>query len=552
MPRQTRSRVRHQSRQPATQTSKSQAARQLRPQELEREIWTRHDSKVPGNPRYTDHAPMYSHFLDVHGNTVQIIESRTIEFSASAAGIEGSKIHNKILDVSEVWVGPQYHVLTNALRYLQACCITSHAPQHQYDDKRLLRISISPVELFRQAGMSASQAADVVKILKDKDLLEVRNNGRQSCYYIHLTFKGLGPELQKYTKAEVVDGWALPDDILPPEPDQPNGGADDVSEDDTSADPAEEEGQDELEEPADGSSASVIEMLDKVYQACLKFVPENPEFRDGYALFSTPGPLTSLIPEMTNLSQAHTRQTLQRLGHLKVTVFKMIGRGRWERLIKLDHGPFTEEEVERLRVIARQMATDRQVVQDPSNRLSFLRDAYKAIRETAPVGLVPDKNGYVTYETSFSMVSHLSQEVEQLTEAQAERLLEDFRALGILETTNKGSKKVRRLKVNKRFSSRDVERIRAARRKSDPGKSSDRASAPPRGVSLDADETIVAQLLDRLDGFNTEVEKLKATLEQKDRDLAERDRHIAELEAQLASTPKLSSDMEERLKRYIS
>ena len=543
---------RRSARQPARQTSRSQAARQLRPKELEKEIWTRHDAKVPGNPRYTDHAPMFSQFVNVQGDTVPIIRSRTVEFDASAAGIEKSVIHSEILEVPSLWQGPWHHVLTNALRYLQACCVTDAGQNGSFDDKRLMRGGISPTDLLKQAGMEERATTDAVKTFKNLDLLEFRHNGSTQCWFVHLAFKGLGPNMQKYTRAELLDGWALPEEAGTYQVPTLEEGDDEASEDDANDNPLPE---DESQEQADAR----LQNLRGFYRVALKYVPENPEFEDGFAIFTTPGPLVELAAEELGLSKSQSGMASANLNHLDIYKSLMIGQGRFKRFIRLDV-EITQDHIDRIRKDARDLAAEKRArpKKAPQGRMEHLATAYQIISEEAPEGLEPDENGYVEFEANHSFSRVIRERIEDLSDRQAERLLQDLSLLDLLSTTTlvRGGHpiKLRKLKLGKKITQRELEKVRAIRReKAGTRKSPSGVTAPADDATPDELEDVFAELAERLDGYVARIDQLEAENKQKDTPLAERDQLIQELQAQLEAKPSAAAVLlPESLRKHLS
>ena len=545
-------RSRRNARQPARQSSRSQAARQLRPKELEKEIWTRRDAKIPGNPRYTDHAPMFSQFVNVQGDTVPIIRSRTVEFDASAAGIEKSVIHSEVLEAPGLWQGPWHHVLTNALRYLQACCVTDAGHNGSYDDKRLMRAGISPTDLLKQAGMDEAGAVDAVKTFKKLDLLEFRQNGSTQCWFVHLTFKGLGPSMQKYTRAELIDGWALPEEVGSYPIPTLEEGDDEVSDDGTDDSPPPEE---ESEEQADAR----LRNLRDFYRVALKYVPENPEFEDGFAIFTTPGPLVELAAEELGLSRSQAGMASANLNHLDIYKSLMIGQGRFKRFIRLDV-QITQDHIDRIRKDARDSAAAKRArpKKAPKGRMEHLATAYQIVSEEAPEGLEPDENGFVEFEANHSFSRIFCERIEGLSERQAEELLKDLNYLGLLSTTPlmRGRRpiKLRKLKLGKKITQRDLEKVRALRRdKVSTRKAKSEVEAPSSDSTPDELEAIFAELAERMDGYVVRIEQLEEENKQKDKQLAERDQRIQELLAQLEAKPSAATVLlPEGLRKHLA
>jgi len=157
-------------RQPPRRESTSQVERQRRPQELEKVIWVRSGTKVPGNPPIDKHKTEYQYIVDAYGNRVCICENQLVKFEArSQVGFDAIEKINVVQDASELWSGPLHVTLTHALRYLQQFCL----PQSMDDpsDRRRLRSDITPIKLLTTSGMPSSQTDETLKVLKNLELV---------------------------------------------------------------------------------------------------------------------------------------------------------------------------------------------------------------------------------------------------------------------------------------------------------------------------------------------------------------------------------------------
>lgn len=507
------------------------------------EIWEPNYRRLDvHNPDIEAHDPEYHYILDVMGERVCIIESRVVEFQAtSAVRIDGIKKVNIVQRAENLWTGPQHYLLTHALRVLQACTLSQVSPDDLPDFRRL-RPGITARELLKQTGLPPDQTDEVIKTLKRMDLVTYRKTLTVECWFIHTTFRGIGPNLEKFTMAELFDGWALP------------GGEDVPEEIGSYASPLPGDGggaSDEVDEDAR------LEMLRRYYAFAVGFVSDAPEIRDGYAVFTTPAPLTELAAVKIGITKSNAGNLQASLAQLNVLRNEMVGAGRWVRFIKLGV-EITRDDVETLRRIARQKHADRvaRTKKVPQGALEHLKAAYEVVLEQVPEGLEPDKEGYVEFETRYSFSRLIEERIEGLTELKAGKLHTDLSHLRLLITTSHGGaskwRKLRRVKIGYKITVRDIEKLREIQRGMRQSRANGQAVQPVTADSSpDEIEQIFADLAERMDGYVAEIDQLKAELEERGRQLAEKDVRIHGLEAELATKGKAKVKVPDALRRHL-
>jgi len=505
-------------------------------------------SKLPGsNPRYQDHGPTFTTIVDVHGDRVAVLEYRTVQLKVNRAGIGIDEIRHiwTPQPADQLWKGPTHHVLSHALRLLQVSTAHRNGGVEDNPDMKRLRPGFSPKQLLIGTGLSNEEADSVIGKLKSLGLLYYRkSHSGPDCWSVNSVYKAVGPELQKYTRAELIDEWALPD-VEPP------GGRAVVGAS-VLPNPESKDGEGDK----DQESADVrLKGLRGFYEVALRYVPENPEIEDGFAVFTTPGPLTELVGQELGLTKAQSSFISSSLGHLDIYKSTLKGKGRWLRYIKLGV-EISKDDVERLRRIAREKHAERVAHPKvaPKGRMGYLDAAYQIVQEQVPPGLKPDEKGFVEFETSGSFSRMLSERIEGLSERQAIDLLRDLSSLGLLTTKSLSRRgtwvKLRRVKIGKKITQRDFEKVRRIRRQK-AGSRRPGASAPvlDPGSEPEEIERILAEAAEQLNSYSTEIEGLKKELKNRDKQLEERDARIQRLETELAAKPKVV--VPEDLRRHL-
>ncbi|OVE78986.1 hypothetical protein BVY00_01440 [bacterium G20] len=526
-------RIRH-LRQPLT--SVDQPIRKKEKEEIP-ELWEVRGARLPGNPRYTDHAPEYTHIVDAQGERVCVIEARLVRFSASSAGIETIRKLSKPQQAGQLWIGQEHHVLTNALRLLQACTITASGQGPDHINERRLREGVTPTQLLHQTGLLPDQTSQVLQKLNQMGLLQSRGReGKTPVWFVNVLVKGVSSSGEKYQAHQLVDGWELPDEIISPAA---------VPSPRSNPAPTPTEKGDEVA-PARGLRDNRHEYYNLVYQASLKYVPEQPEFEDGFAVFTTPGPLTELVASELGITKSQAGFVLQDLTVLEIYWAQMIGAGRWKRYIKLGEGPFTKEHV-------RQVRSSRRVskVKDAATyggRYAHLIDAYNVLLQTVPEGAEPDDQGFVEYQTNFSFTELVAQKLEGVSARTADRLLVDLSVLGVLQTRTVFGGRIRRLKLGiVHFTEKDVEKIQKAnkRRRTTPQPSSPAPAPESSNIAVPMTPEQLGKLLVRMD---QRIKTLEADLQ------AECEAHAAtkaELEAARAAAAQIVEIPTDLVSKYL-
>lgn len=166
------------------------------------------------NPKAQDHEPTRILMYTASGVQLPVLTCRTVRLTANRAGLGISDQRNEytVLETPELWQGPECAMLTHALRLMQVVTKTKNGSDDEnIPDMKQLRQGFRPRQLLIGTGLSEEIADRLIRTLKQMNLLMVRQVGAKSRYYVHVTFRGVGPQLQKLTKADLVNEWVLPE-----------------------------------------------------------------------------------------------------------------------------------------------------------------------------------------------------------------------------------------------------------------------------------------------------------------------------------------------------
>ena len=481
--------------------------------------------RLPGgsNPDYKKHESTYTSIVGVNGERTTILECRTVGFRASAVGIEEIKNVWTPISVPKLWFGKPHYLVSNALRVLQACAC--HSSNDSYPEMKQLRQGFVPRKLLIEMGLNPPEADAILKKLKGLDLLELMSLKGRDVWSVHMTYRAVGPNDQKYTKADLIDDWSLPAEA-------------EVEAADAIAESLAANANDD----ADGNSrqAAMTQAL-----LCLRQIITSDqsdvtsrEVPEGFIQGQPKVGVFKSLAVGLNVSEQRARDLFTCLS--RAGVAKSISMGPHPRLvrIKADKVEISADDMSRLRSKDAQSKTTHKSTPKDEALLARLLDVYSWVVARVPEGTAPNEDGAVELEVRNQPFAELIAADLSLSKAQVGRTLGSLRKLKVLEFERQyrgagfGSKWTIKLGVE-RFIQRDLDRIRKADRKSSKGGATRLA---PSGAAVIAQPTdakkVLAQLGAKMDEYRAERDKQRVLLAAKDLEIKDLKKQLKTAQAQ--------------------